>query len=150
LALLVDIDGLRMQLGQWERQEESRVLARTLALALPEAHLSSGHDVVIPQYVGRIEFVERLADVAHRCGAEFLEVVLVTEPNVATARFRARRAEYEVAGKAHPEADVPDTNVDAFVHESLDRLETSATAGRQRDVCRPTATSKRRTQLCSR
>jgi predicted kinase len=122
LALLVDIDGLRTQLGQWERREESRGIARTLALALAEAQLSSGHDVVVPQYVGRFEFVEQLSDVAHRCGADFLEVMLVTDADVAAARFRGRRAEHEGAGTAHPEADVADRDIDQLVHEALERL----------------------------
>ncbi len=123
LALLVDNDSLRTQLGQWERRAESRGIARTLALALSEAHLSAGHDVVIPQYVGRLEFVEQLASLAHRCGAEFLEVVLVTEANVATERFRARRAEHESSGAAHPEVDVPDADIDKVVLQAIEQLD---------------------------
>ncbi len=122
LALLVDIDDLRTQLGQWETREESRAMARVLALALAEEQLSSGHDVVIPQYVGRIEFVEQLAGLASRCGAEFLEFMLVTEVNVAIARFRSRRRELEVAGTAHPEADVAETDIDDVVQEAFERL----------------------------
>jgi predicted kinase len=123
LALLVDIDGLRTQLGQWDSRAESRGIARMLALALSEAHLSAGHDVVIPQYVGRLEFVEQLASLAHRCGAEFLEVVLVTDANVAMERFRARRAEHESSGTAHPEVDVSDADIDRVVLEAIDQLE---------------------------
>lgn len=122
LALLVDIDGLRTQLGHWDRREESRMIARDLALALTEAHLASGYDVVIPQYVGRIEFVEQLAGLAQRCGADFVEVVLVMEASVSVERFRGRRAELESAGTPHPGADVKDADIDRVVHEALDRL----------------------------
>ena len=52
LALVVDIDDLRMNLGQWAVREESRLLARELAIALVDCHLSAGHDVVVPQFLG--------------------------------------------------------------------------------------------------
>ena len=61
LALVVDIDDLRMNLGQWAAREESRLLARELAIALVDCHLSAGHDVVVPQFLGRLPFIERLA-----------------------------------------------------------------------------------------
>ena len=55
LALNLDIDRLRGQIGQWRaRSHESGLLARQLALAMAGIHLASGHDVVIPQYVARI------------------------------------------------------------------------------------------------
>ncbi|MCB1000168.1 MAG: ATP-binding protein [Acidimicrobiales bacterium] len=123
LALLVDIDTLRTQLGEWDRRAESRQIARTLALALSESHLSAGHDVVIPQYVGRLEFVEQLASLAHRCGAQFLEVVLVAEANVAMERFRARRRENESSATAHPEVDVSDADIDEVVRAAIDQIE---------------------------
>jgi predicted kinase len=122
LALLVDIDGLRTQLGQWDRWEESRTVARELALALAEAQLSSGRDVIVPQYLGRIEFIERLDDLARRCGAEFVEVVLVTELTVSIERFRRRRAELEPAGTPHPEADVAEAEIEQIVRDAFDRL----------------------------
>lgn len=122
LSLLIDIDGLRTQLGQWDRREESRTLARELALALAEAQLSSGHDVIVPQYVGRIEFIEHLDGLARRCGAEFVEVVLVTEPSVSIERFRRRRAELGTTGAPHPEADIDQADIDQIVHEAFDRI----------------------------
>jgi hypothetical protein len=48
LALVVDIDLLRTQLGQWEAHEESKLAARNLAVALVEAHLTAGRDVLVP------------------------------------------------------------------------------------------------------
>jgi len=122
LVLLVDIDGLRTQLGQWDRWQESRTLARELALALAEAQLSSGHDVIVPQYVGRIEFIEHLEGLARRCGAEFVEIVLVTEPSVSIERFRRRRAELDATCVPHPETDVDQAAIDQVVREGFDRL----------------------------
>lgn len=60
LALVVDIDNLRTHLGQWDAHQESRLLARDLAIALVKCHLDAGHEVVVPQFLGRLEFIERL------------------------------------------------------------------------------------------
>jgi len=68
LALMVDIDDLRTHLGQWATHEESRLLARDLALALVECHLGAGHEVVVPQFLGRLAFIEKLEATAARCG----------------------------------------------------------------------------------
>jgi predicted kinase len=122
LALIVDIDGLRTQLGQWDRLGESRTTARELALVLAEAHLVAGHDVVVPQYVGRVEFIDRLEAVAVKCEAEFVEVVLVTDPAVAIERFRRRRSELASTAGSHPEADVGEADVEQVVGEAADRL----------------------------
>lgn len=96
--------------------------ARELALALAEAQLTSGHDVIVPQYVGRIEFIERLDSLAHRCGAEFVEVVLVAEPTVVIERFRRRRDELRSSAEPHPEADVGEAEIEQVVGEAFDRL----------------------------
>ncbi len=122
LALLVDIDGLRTQLGQWDRLDESRTMARELALALAETHLVLDHDVVVPQYVGRLEFVERLDALALKCGAEFVEVMLFAEPMVAVERFRRRRDELASVAGMHPEADVGEVEVEDVVAEAVERL----------------------------
>ena len=122
LTLLVDIDDLRAQLGQWERLEESRMMARELALVLAEAQLQSGHDVIVPQYVGRTEFIERLDGLARRCGAELVEVVLVADPTVVVERFRRRRWELRASAGLHPEADVGEAEIEQVVGEAFDRI----------------------------
>ncbi|MCP3939403.1 MAG: hypothetical protein GY708_28990 [Actinomycetia bacterium] len=45
-------EALRTSLGQWQTNDESRLLAHELALALTGADLAKGHDVVIPQFLG--------------------------------------------------------------------------------------------------
>jgi predicted kinase len=94
LAFCLDIDGFRRLIGRWDaHQEESGRLARRMALAMAGEHLSGGHDVVIPQFVARPEFVARLHAVAAEVGAEFFEVVLLDEPGPASARFAARTSD---------------------------------------------------------
>lgn len=94
LALCLDIDGFRRLIGGWNaRPEESGQLVRRLALAIAQEHLASGHDVVVPQFVARPEFVSRLSEVAIQAGADFFEIVLLDDPGAAMARFEARAAD---------------------------------------------------------
>jgi predicted kinase len=122
LALTIDIDDLRTHLGQWAEREESRVIARRLALALAEAHLASGHDVVVPQYVGRIDFIDQLAALAARHRAPFVEVVLLVEPAVSIDRFGQRRADLSAQGVRHPEADVDGAAIGEVIDDAIRRL----------------------------
>ena len=119
---MIDIDDLRASLGQWAEREESRVIARRLALALAEAHLASGHDVVVPQYVGRIEFIDQLAALAARQGASFVAVVLMVEPEVSMDRFGVRRTDLAARGVRHPEADVDEAAIGEAVDDAIERL----------------------------
>ncbi|WP_446665634.1 AAA family ATPase [Flexivirga sp. B27] len=61
-VLNLDIDVLRTMLGgQWEETAE---LGRSLALRIIEAHLESGHDVVVPQLVANPDQLGRFDDAA--------------------------------------------------------------------------------------
>ncbi|MDQ6725014.1 MAG: ATP-binding protein [Actinomycetota bacterium] len=60
LALLLDIDGIRCSMGQWEACDESKSLARLLAVQMARVHLSGGHDVVVPQLLAQLPFIEAL------------------------------------------------------------------------------------------
>jgi predicted kinase len=123
LTLNLEIDAIRMSLGGWEEHRESMALARTLALAMTETHLAGGNDVIIPQYVGRIAFIDALDELARRLGIEFVEILLMDTPAAVSERFRTRRSELTATGRAHPQGDVDDSLVDDVVAESLERLE---------------------------
>lgn len=120
LALVVDIDRLRTRLGRWEERPESRLVARDLAIALAAAHLGAGHDVVVPQFLGRLDFIERLEQTASSTSTSFVEVMLVVDPALAVERFRARRA--RSADRSHPEADVDDRDVESMIAAAADAL----------------------------
>jgi predicted kinase len=91
LALCLDIDLLRRSLGRWdERLEESGLLARELAVAAARVHLRSGHAVVIPQFLARLSFVERLEQLAQEVGATFRHIVLMDSRAAVIARFQTR------------------------------------------------------------
>lgn len=100
-------------MGQWEQRSESQLLARDLAVELMVAHLVAGHDVVVPQFLGRPEFIERMEGVAWRSGAVLVEVLLFVEPEVALQRFQARRK--LLAGSSHPENDVADSEIEGMI-----------------------------------
>jgi predicted kinase len=122
LALLVDIDAIRVSLGGWEQIEESKLMARRLAIVLAEAHLGAGHDVIVPQYIGRIEFIQTLDHTAERAGAEFVEMMLMDAGPAVVDRFRSRRTLLTDTGHEHPEADLSEASVPAAVTESFERL----------------------------
>jgi predicted kinase len=122
LALIIDIDWIRTHLGQWADLDESKLVARDLALALARAHLQSGHDVIVPQYLGRPEYRERLRLLAAETDVPFVEVLLTDEAERITQRFRKRRAEYASTGAEHPEGDLGDDAVATEVSVANDDL----------------------------
>jgi hypothetical protein len=73
---------------------------------MAERHLRDGHDVVVPQYLGRLPFIETLEGIAQQTGSTFREVIVLADDDVVIERFRARRAELAATGGHHPEADV--------------------------------------------
>lgn len=127
LTLLVDIDEIRMHLGAWREHAESKLLARHLALALSGAHLAGGHDVIVPQLLGRTEFIEQLEQAARDAGAQFREVVLTLDHAAAVARFRARRDQLDEGGIDHPQADIEDHRAEDAIREVQGALDAIAT-----------------------
>jgi len=53
LSLIIDIDMIRSHLGGWKDVDESRLVARDLAVAMVQEHLRNGYDVIVPQYTWR-------------------------------------------------------------------------------------------------
>jgi predicted kinase len=122
LTLIVDIDDLRTRLGQWKAHDESKVVARGLALALIRTQLAAGHDVIVPQYLGRMGFIEQLEATATRHEAAFIEVVLTADRSETASRFRHRRQALRSIGARHPEVDVGEHEVDQIVDDAIARL----------------------------
>ena len=122
LSLVIDIDSIRMQLGRWEELDQSRLIARDLAVALARAHLRSGHVVIVPQFIGRPEFVERLRLVSTESGVRFVEVVLTDDSDSVAQRFRLRRNESNISGGQHPESDLADDAIASEIAAANDQL----------------------------
>jgi predicted kinase len=91
LALLLDVDTIRGQLGQWRvNPGPAGMTARRIALEMARTHLVAGLDVVVPQFIERPGFIDDVRAVALQTGAEFVLVALVSSPEEAASRFRDR------------------------------------------------------------
>ncbi|KAB1153551.1 AAA family ATPase [Micromonospora sp. DT46] len=91
LALDLDIDRIRDLIGRWrDHAGPAGLLARAVTLAAARAHLAGRHDVIIPQFLGRPEFIEQAERVAHDTGARFHEIVLFDGKENALWRFAER------------------------------------------------------------
>jgi predicted kinase len=91
LTLVLDIDRVRGMLGRWlEMPTESGALARSIAIEMACVHLRDGYDVVVPQFLSRMEFVLSLQQLCERSHAEFVEVALLSSPEDAMRRFTRR------------------------------------------------------------
>ncbi len=92
LALCLDIDVVRSMLGAWiDAPDDSGHHARSLALAMAETHLRAGHDVIVPQFLGRTDFIDQLSNAANKAQATFVETALWLDRQTAIAAFADRR-----------------------------------------------------------
>jgi predicted kinase len=93
LSLNLDIDVVRGMLGGWlDDPSIAGLTARSLALVMAQAHLAAGFDVIVPQFLGRTDFIEQLGGVAERSAATFVETALWLDRSAAIAAFAGRRA----------------------------------------------------------
>lgn len=91
LALLLDLDTVRAQLGDWKADPTAAgIRTRQLALAAAHAQLELGGEVVVPQFLRRPELIEQFRALARDVGASFVLVALVSSAQEAAERFRAR------------------------------------------------------------
>jgi len=92
LALNLDIDVIRGQLGSWLAQPtKAGLAARSLAVQMARSHLASGLDVVVPQFLGRVDFIQQLEHLAAEAEARFIEVALDLSRSEAINAFQVRR-----------------------------------------------------------
>jgi predicted kinase len=104
LALNLDIDRVRGMVGQWhDHRSTAGLLARGIALAAARAHLTAGHDVVIPQFLARPEFPAQVERLAREVGADFHEIVLLDGKENARRRFLDRNRSADPACLDLPE-----------------------------------------------
>ncbi len=124
LALRLDIDVVRGLLGAWlERPADAGRTARELAIAMARTHLRAGHDVFIPQFLGRPEFIDELVALAAGTGATFVEIALVLDRDVAVAAFAERTTTSHEQTHRDAAALVDHSKVDDAIGEMFDRYE---------------------------
>lgn len=73
-----------------DRFAETGELVRPIALGMAGTHLRAGHDVVLPQYLGRFSEIERFEAVAHDSAAVFCETVVMDTKEKSLERFAHR------------------------------------------------------------
>ena len=122
LAFCMDVDGFRRLIGHWQQlPTESGLLARTMAIAMASEHLLGGHDVIVPQFLGKAAFIEELELTAARTGSSFHELVLMDERENAITRFHARAHDPEWTAH-HREAAAMTSGGDLELAQMYDRL----------------------------
>jgi predicted kinase len=92
-VLNCDVDVLRTLIGGWQSDfQKAGALIRPAALAMIQAYLDNGHDVVFPQMLLDPEELARFQACATNVGAEFVECALMDTADAAVARFHRRGA----------------------------------------------------------
>lgn len=92
-VLNCDIDVLRTLIGGWQSAfQAAGELIRPAALAMIEAYLANGHDVVLPQMLVNRKELARFEAAATGIGAQFVERVLMDTSAAPVARFARRGA----------------------------------------------------------
>lgn len=121
-TLNLDIDQLHRLVGGWRNTDGStHDILRPVALAMADAHLAGGRDVVVPQYLASAAQIDAFWQVADRRQARFVEVVLLADRVESLARFE-RRDDLDEWG-AHNRQVVAAHGGSAFLVQLYDQLE---------------------------
>lgn len=92
-VLDLDIDQVARLIGGFREDFGGTVaMARTIALEMAKTHLLAGHDVIVPQFVGRVSELERFERIAGEADARFCHVVLMDTLDSCLRRFASRGA----------------------------------------------------------
>lgn len=122
-ALNLDIDRVRRLLGCWQDDvPRAGLLARALTLAMAREHLRGGFDVVLPQFLGKPQFLEDAEAVAADTGADFFEFVLTDNRDEIVRRFNARTATSEDPAHQDAARAVAGLGGDGAIFAMCDRL----------------------------
>ena len=96
-VLNCDVDVLRTLIGGWGADfQNAGALIRPAALAMIQAYLANGHDVVFPQMLLDPDERARFQACATNVGAEYIECTLMDTAHASVERFHRR-------GEADPE-----------------------------------------------
>lgn len=90
-TLNLDADEIVRMIGGWREDFTGTVdLVRPLAITMAKHHLSTRHDVVMPQLVTDRGQRGRFAEAAAEAGADYVELVLLAPPETTIDRFQQR------------------------------------------------------------
>ena len=67
-------------MGGWhDPSRDTHLLLRPAVRAMAEAHLRGGHDVVLPQYLARVEEIDAFVAAAQQAQADLVEIILLVD-----------------------------------------------------------------------
>ena len=90
-TLNLDVDTLHHLVGGWQDEEtDTWPVVWSLVRAMAAAHLDGGRDVLLPQYLARVDEIAGFEKLAREHGAGFREVVLLDDREAAIGRFHRR------------------------------------------------------------
>ena len=90
-TLNLDVDTLHHLIGGWQDEEtDTWPIVWSLTLAMAATHLDGGRDVVLPQYLAKVDEITEFETLAREHGADFREVVLLDDREQAIERFNRR------------------------------------------------------------
>ncbi|MEU8820470.1 ATP-binding protein [Actinoplanes sp. NPDC048796] len=93
-TLNLDVDAVHRLVGGWQNEQiDTWPAVWSLVWAMAATHLTGGHDVILPQYAADLDRIAEFEQLAHRHGAGFREVVLLTDREAAIERFERRAQE---------------------------------------------------------
>lgn len=93
LALALDIDIIRLMLGEWrDHAEDSAQLSKRMAEEMSRINLSEGHDVIIPQIYRRESYLDALQRVADETDSDYFEIILLLDKEEAIDRFMSYKS----------------------------------------------------------
>lgn len=123
LTLALDLDLLRSMLGSWlDQPTEAGLITRSMAIEAARVQLLGRRDVIVPQYLGRIEFVLELEQLARQTGAAFLEIALMSDAEDLVTRFYRRSAQPETATHIDAAKLQERSGGESALHEMSERL----------------------------
>lgn len=123
LTLALDLDVLRSMLGSWlDQPTEAGLITRSMAIEAARVQLRARRDVIVPQYLGRIQFVLELAQLARETGAAFIEIALMSDAEDMATRFYRRSAQPETATHIDAARLHDRSGGEAALHQMSERL----------------------------
>lgn len=111
LAFVIEGDELIVNLGHWlEHEAETREMVYEMTKAIAAAHLSKGHDVVLPYLVTDATHIKEFEAIAVAQGAQFYNILLANKKDIAIKRLIERGSWGEAGTDPLSDKDRPEIN----------------------------------------
>lgn len=122
-TLNLDVDAVHRLVGGWQDEENlTWQVVWPLIRAMAAAHLGSGRDVVMPQYLADIDRITTFENLARENGATFREIVLLDERESSFERFERRAQQVDDLWVLHHHGLVLRQGGDQFLGAMYDQL----------------------------